>query len=206
MRPALERLRGERFPLEAKIGLMTVVSSLLLMVDYYHAITPYNYWDRFLLYLGVPLFCIVVLFREHPRDYGVTLGDWKAGLLLTGVGIALMAPILFYLGSHDPAFKSYYEWQSSDLPWSTFLDLVGWEFMFRGWLLFGYTRRFGSAGLWLQSVPFALAHLGKPELEAVATVFGGLLFGWVGWRTRSFLWPFLIHWFITTFLIAVAAR
>ena len=32
----------------------------------------------------------------------------------------------------------------------------------------------------------------------------GFLFGLVAWRTRSFFYPFLIHWFVATFTILVA--
>ncbi len=56
----------------------------------------------------------------------------------------------------------------------------------------------------LQAVPFALAHLTKPPLETLSTIFGGIAFGWVAWRTRSFIYPFLIHWFVTTVVILVA--
>ena len=91
------------------------------------------------------------------------------------------------------------------LPWTTFLDLIGWEFFFRGFLLFTYARRFGADALWLQAVPFALAHIGKPSIETLSTIFGGFAFGWLAYRTRSFLYPFLVHWFISTFVILVAA-
>jgi membrane protease YdiL (CAAX protease family) len=85
------------------------------------------------------------------------------------------------------------------------LDLFGWEFLFRGWLLFGYTRKFGPDALWLQAVPFALAHIGKPELETLSTIFGGFAFGWVAWRTKSFVYPLIIHWFVASFTILAAA-
>jgi membrane protease YdiL (CAAX protease family) len=101
--------------------------------------------------------------------------------------------------------QNYYKPMVAGLPWSTFLDLFGWEFIFRGWLLFGYARKFGPEALWLQAVPFALAHMGKPELETLSTIFGGFAFGWVAWRTKSFVYPLLIHWFVASFLIVVAA-
>jgi membrane protease YdiL (CAAX protease family) len=101
--------------------------------------------------------------------------------------------------------KTYYQPFLNGLPWTTFLDLIGWEFFFRGWILFVYARKFGPEALWLQAVPFALAHIGKPEVETLSTIFGGFAFGWVAWRTKSFVWPFLIHWFIATFIILVAA-
>jgi membrane protease YdiL (CAAX protease family) len=175
------------------------------MMDAYHHFTSHKYWDRVILYLFIPLIFTLFFFRENPREYGLTLGDWKAGLVITFVGILIMGPIIWFLGKSDPAMKNYYSSHVAGLPWTTFLDLIGWEFFFRGWILFGYARKFGPDALWLQAVPFALAHIGKPEVETLSTIFGGFAFGWVAWRTRSFLYPFLIHWFISTFIILVSA-
>jgi membrane protease YdiL (CAAX protease family) len=198
-------LLGEKLKFNWKIVLITIISTLLLMTDYYHRLTPYYYWDRVILYLVIPLFVILFLFRENPKAYGFSLGDWKAGLLLTALGILLMAPILYLLGHGDSSMRGYYQPLAQGLPWTTFLDLIGWEFLFRGWILFGYARQFGAEALWLQAVPFALMHNGKPEVETLSTIFGGFAFGWVAYRTKSFLYPFLIHWFISTFIILVAA-
>ncbi len=201
----MKYLLGERLNFDWKIVAVTIISTLLLMVDHYHKLTAFKYWDRVFLYLIVPLLIIVVLFRENPIEYGFSLGDWKLGILFTVIGILVMAPVIYYLGSGDASMQKYYEPYLRGLPWTTFLDLVGWEFFFRGWILFAYARKFGHDALWLQAVPFALAHIGKPEIETLSTIFGGFAFGWVAWRTKSFVWPLLIHWFIATFIIIVAA-
>jgi membrane protease YdiL (CAAX protease family) len=194
-----------------KIAILTVVSTLLLMVDHYFKITSnwlsspwWKYVDRTILYFVIPMLIILFVFREKASDYGFTLGDWRAGILLTLGGIVLMAPILWFLNRGDTSMQSYYSPSLGNLPWNTFLDLLGWEFMFRGWLLFGYARKFGAEALWLQAVPFAMAHVGKPAVETFSTIFGGFLFGWVAYRTKSFIYPFLIHWFVASFTILVA--
>jgi membrane protease YdiL (CAAX protease family) len=201
----MKYLLGEKLNFDWKIVTVTVVSTLLLMVDHYHKLTAFKYWDRVILYLVIPFLIILILFRENPREYGFSFGDWKLGLTYTVIGILFMAPIIYYLGSGDASMKKYYEPNLHGLPWTTFLDLIGWEFFFRGLILFAYSRKFGPEALWLQAVPFALAHVGKPEVETLSTIFGGFAFGWVAWRTKSFVWPFLIHWFIATFIIIVAA-
>jgi membrane protease YdiL (CAAX protease family) len=201
----MKYLLGEKLRFDWKIVTITIVSTLLLMVDYYHRLTAYKYWDRVILYLVIPLLAIVFLFRENPKEYGFGLGDWKAGLIITAIGILIMAPVIYYLGYGDESMQQYYQPYVNGLPWTTFLDLIGWEFLFRGWILFGYARKFGPESLWLQAVPFALMHNGKPEVETLSTIFGGFAFGWVAYRTKSFLYPFIIHWFIATFIIIVAA-
>lgn len=205
MKLKLKTIFGEKLHFDWKIVTITIISTLVLMVDYYHKITPFVEIERTILYLVVPLFFIIIVFRESPREYGFTLGNWRAGLILTISGIILMTPIIWYLVKLDPSMESYYKGMTANLPWNTFLDLLGWEFLFRGWILFGYARKFGPEALWLQAVPFALAHISKPEIETLSTIFGGFAFGWVAYRTRSFVYPFLIHWYIFTLTALVAS-
>jgi uncharacterized protein len=201
----MKYLIGEKLIFDWKVVFITILSTLLLLVDHYYKIFAYKYLDRFLLYLIIPLLVTILVFRENPREYGFSFGDWKLGLIYTLIGIVLMAPVIYFLGRGDATMRSYYENHLIGLPWTTFLDLFGWEFFFRGWILFAYVRKFGHEALWLHAVPFALAHMGKPEIETLSTIFGGFAFGWVAWRTKSFLYAFLIHWFIGTFIILVAA-
>ena len=216
----MRKLIGERLRLDWKIAILTIVSTLLLMVDHYnYPVLPWTKWisnwettglsikvlDRTLLYFVIPVFFIMLIFRENPKNYGLTFGNWKAGIVITLVAIILIAPILWLVGRGSASMQNYYKPMVTGLPWSTFLDLFGWEFMFRGWLLFGYARKFGPEAIWLQAVPFALAHIGKPEIEALSTIFGGFAFGWVAWRTKSFVYPLVIHWFVASFIIIVAA-
>lgn len=187
---------------DREIVAITIVSTLLLIVDRYHNFTGYKALDRVFVYLLIPLLVIVLAFRQSPKEYGFQLGDWKAGLVITLGAMALIGPVIWLVVRADAAMRSYYEYLFGPaLPLITFLDLIGWEFFFRGWLLFGYAREFGDHALWLQAVPFAIAHIGKPEIETLSTIFGGFLFGVVAWRTKSFLYPFLIHWFVFTFTV-----
>ena len=190
---------------DREIVAITIISTLLLIVDHYHNFTGFKSLDRVFIYLLVPLLMIVFAFRKPPKEYGFQLGDWKAGLAITLGAIALIGPVIWLVVRTDDNMQGYYAYLYKPiLPMITFLELIGWEFFFRGWLLFGYARKFGDHALWLQAVPFALAHIGKPEVETLSTIFGGFLFGLVAWRTKSFLYPFLIHWFVFTFTVIVA--
>ena len=200
----LSRMSGQRLSPDWKLALAIVVGTLLLIVDAYHRFTPIKGLDRLILYLIVPLLIVILVFRENPTAYGFAIGDWRIGLLFTAGSILLITPVL-WLVARSGTMRAYYETQLIGLPWSTFIDLFGWEFFFRGFLLFTFARRLGPDALWLQAMPFALAHIGKPEVETLSTIFGGFVFGWIAYRTRSFLYPFLIHWFVTSFTIVVAA-
>lgn len=206
-------LAGLHLPWKTTVAV--VVSTLLLMVDYYYHFLPATSfseglrrtaYERTVLYLIIPLLIIVLLFRERPATYGFTLGDWRVGLKWTLVVWAVAAPVL-YLAGRTPVMITYYaRYGGQPVPviLVTGLDLFGWEFLFRGFLLFALYRVAGPSAVVLQAVPFAMAHLGKPPLETLSTIFGGTLFGWVAWRAKSFLYPFLIHWYIHVFVVLVA--
>jgi membrane protease YdiL (CAAX protease family) len=199
-------LRIGAWTFDREIVAITIAGTLLPMVDYYFEFASVPELDGVALYLLIPLGMIVFGFRRSVKEYGFTFGDWKAGLIITGAAVLVMAPVIWLVGRSDPAMRDYYSWQVGPLtPLMTFLSLIGWEFLFRGFMLFGYERKFGANAMWLQAVPFAMAHLGKPAVETLSTIFGGFAFGWVAWRTRSFVYPFLIHWFVATFTIFVAA-
>lgn len=191
--------------IDRKVAAVTIVSTLLLIVYYYHDITPSTEINQTILFLLAPLLFIIFVFRESPRDYGFTLGDWRAGLVITIGGIVLMTPVIWFLAKLDPSSQSYYQNMTANLPWNTLGQILGWEFIFRGFITFGYARKFGADALWIQAVPFALLHIGKPEIETLSTIFGGFAFGWIAYRTRSFLYPFLIHWYIFTLIVLVAS-
>lgn len=201
--PFFRRLFYPGLQFEPKIVIITIFSTLALTVAHYH--TAWRPYDGVLLFLVLPLAIIFFVFRENPGDYGFQLGDWKAGLVLTFGALIFILPVLWWVVKANPAMQNYYRpLLKPSLPLYTFLDLVGWEFLFRGWILFGYARKFGPDALWLQAVPFAIAHFGKPEVETLSTIFGGFVLGWIAWRAKSFLYPLLIHWAIFTFVVLAA--
>jgi len=198
------RLRELRF--DWKVVTVIVVSTLVLVINKYHRIFDAYYYDMVLLYLIIPLLTIVLFLRESPAQYGFRLGDWKAGLALTAVaiaGITLVMPFIARTESFQHAYAGRAEPIVSLLR-TVGLEMVGWEFLFRGFLLFALYRVCGAHAIVLQAVPFALMHIGKPELETLSTLFGGSAFGYVAWRTNSFVFPFLIHLYLAVLTIVVA--
>ena len=205
MKKIFHRILGDRLNADWKIALITIISTLLIMADYYYSPTSANHFDSILLFVVIPVFVTTVVFKENHRDYGFVLGDWKTGIMLVILGVAFMTPIIWFLGTREPGMQSYYNFAQDGLIWKKALELFGWEYLFRGWILFGYARKYGPDAVWLQAVPFAVAHIGKPEVETLSTIFGGFGFGWVAWRTGSFLYSFIIHWYIAALIIAVSA-
>jgi uncharacterized protein len=195
---------------ERKLTLLIIFTTIVPMIDYYNlATTGTKAYDRLILYFILPMLFIRLALRESPRDYGWRWGDWRAGLAWTAVGCAGMALILWAV-ARLPAMEAYYSIRAPEnvgrLLFINAVDLFGWEFIWRGLLLFGFARAFGPGpAIFLHAVPFAFMHLGKPPLETFSTIFGGAAFGFVAWKTRSFVYPWLIHWFITSFTMLIAS-
>ena len=195
---------------DLKLTFLIILSTIVPMLDYYgYRLTGVKAYDRFLWYFAIPMLVIVLLFRESPASYGFRLGNWRVGLAWTLVVCLGMAIILWFL-ARAPAMQAYYDARAPTrevgrLLFLNGVDLFGWEFIWRGLMLFAFARAFGpGAAIFLQAVPFAFMHLGKPEVETLSTIFGGAAFGFIAWQSESFLYPWLIHWFIATFTMLIA--
>jgi membrane protease YdiL (CAAX protease family) len=187
---------------ERKAVLSLIAISIILSVDFYRQLFSTPIFDDLLLYLVVPLLIILLVLRENPLHYGLALGRWREGLAWTGGGLLLMAGMA-WLFWQIPDFHTYYAdyyalrnpgggwWQGIGL---SGLQMFAWEFLFRGFLLFALADQFGPYAVWIQAVPFAMAHFGKPEWETYSSIIGGVLSGWVAYRVGSFYPSWLIHW------------
>jgi membrane protease YdiL (CAAX protease family) len=199
---------------DLRAATILISSTLLLIISHYHRLFGDETLSSFVLYLLIPLGIIVLLFRDDPRRFGLALGNWRKGALFGVLGIALMAVVIGLLVQLEE-FQRYYSLGVFDDPQAAKVVefalrqgvyMFSWEFIFRGFMLFGLKRRFGSLAVWIQAIPFAIMHLGKPELETLSTIFGGAAFGYIDLESRSVLPSFLIHWAIYVMMVWAAAN
>ena len=186
-----------------------------------------HFWwfgSSLVLYLILPLLLSYATRGSFHRNYGFGLGDYKAGFLISGLFLAVMLPITWYV-SHFPAFKGMYPLAGNSaftlvrdgkpvVSWNLFLlyelgyflYFVGWEFLFRGWLVNGLLPHFGRVGaILIQVAPFAVMHLGKAEIEALGSIIAGIALGILALRTRSFWYGALVHGTIAVFMDFLSA-
>lgn len=215
---------GLRLPVRATVAVVTV--ALVLLLDYHGridglvdaAIGPFGpgaaetkrlqSLGRLVLEGLIPLAVVILALRDRPSRYGLRLGDWRTGLAIGMGGCASMTPIIFAL-VRLPVFAAYYTPQAAPpaaVVLTTALEVIPAEFFYRGFLLFALLRVAGPIAVVIATLPFAFAHLGKPEIETLSTLGGGLLYGWLDWRTGSVLWSGLAHtWILSLAVIAAAA-
>ncbi|MDX1530018.1 MAG: CPBP family intramembrane glutamic endopeptidase [Rhodothermales bacterium] len=149
----------------------------------------------------LPVLALLLLFRRRPAEIGLGLGDWRLAGLIAGLYLPLVAVGTWVL-SADPAFQADYpHLHSAARDWGVFLIYealfilywVGWEYLWRGFVLFGTARTFGFAAVFIQAVPFAILHADKPPAEAYLSILGGIALGALCWRVRSFWIAVPIH-------------
>ena len=169
-------------------------STLFIAIRYYHSVG--NPWFSSFLYLGVlPILTILIFLRKNPLDYGLRIGNYKIWSVYVCAFLIIALPIL-YITSELSSVRGYYS--SENFEWLTYsleilIYMLGWEFMFRGFLLFGLKERYKEGSILIQMIPFTILHLGKPEIETLSCVITGLLWGYIAYRGNSF-WPaYIMH-------------
>lgn len=96
-------------------------------------------------------------------------------------------------------------WAASAGSWGLFL--LGYEYLFRGFLLFSLAHAFGTwPAIAAVTALYALAHLHKPAQETVGSLLMGVLFGAMAIATKTWLAPFALHWFIAMTSETLALR
>lgn len=156
-------------------------------------------WQNHMLYYFVlPILSIAVVLRRNPLDFGLRLGHAR----IWGFHLLVSLPVIFvivYLMTSSADVQRYYHVKHFN-PIGYIIDvgvrLFAWEFLFRGFMLFGLKDRMKENAILVQMVPFALLHMGKPASETFSCIISGIYFGYVCYRGNAF-WPaYIIHLFI----------
>lgn len=151
----------------------------------------------------IPVLILMVGFKRKPSEIGLGLGDWKLASILA---IAYAVPVVIgtWVLSNGADFQAQYpHYAGAKESWTIFLVYqlfflfywLGWEYLWRGFVLFGTAPALGVGAIVIQMVPFALLHAGKPAAETYLSILGGLALGALVWRCRSFWIAIPIHAF-----------
>lgn len=163
----------------------------------------YLYWfaGDFLTFLLPSILIIRFVFREKISDYGFKLGDWRIGLKFAFIFLLIMVPIIWFVSASSEFSQKYPHLSSAKDSWNIFLIyelgmliyMIGWEFIWRGFMLFGLEKKFGYYAVLIQMIPFVILHNGKPFLETLGAIPGGIALGLLALRTRSIYYCVVVH-------------
>ncbi len=168
--------------------------------------------QRGLVLLVLPLLAAAAL-RIPLRALGLSWGKPNKWLRDIGLLFVIMLPVVL-IAAHQPAFRRVYPYfRIARLGLGYFMLGLGvrlvymfcWEFLFRGWLLFGFERRVGpAAAIAVSTIPFVLMHFGKPMLEVYGSIIAGVVLGIVALRARSFIPAAILHFAVAAALDVAA--
>lgn len=201
-------------PFDWKCAVILTLGILLLTLVHY---TPFRWlppeyrlfgWFglNLVLLLIVPLLVIRFVFKERVADYGFQVGKVALWGKYLGLFLLVFIPCAM-IASRLPQFNAFYPryaWIRENhllmvpvaLGWLVYF--AAWEFFFRGFMLQGLGKRLGPIAIFIQMVPFTMAHFPKPELESLAAIIAGIALGLMAWRSKSFIGPWLLHWAAAT--------
>jgi len=112
-------LVGLRLPIRATVAIAVV--TFVMLFDYSQTFMPAGAaalgrspdgaralaLERLVLFGLVPLLVVILGFRDHPSRYGLTVGDWRWGAVLTTTGCLVMTPIVLWF-ARQPDVQAYY--------------------------------------------------------------------------------------------------
>lgn len=156
-------------------------------------------WLNYLIfYFVLPVLSIVLIFRRNPIYFGFQLGNYK----VWGFHLLVACPvigILIYLNSTTAPVAKYYKPLGFNYTFAIEMAVVlfAWEYICRGFFIFGLRDSMKEGAILVQMMPFVLLHIGKPEVETITCIVSGLYFGYLAYRGNSF-WPaFILHYYMT---------
>ena len=203
--------------LAAMVGLIFPGSRNFFMAKFVAAGTDPRLaaWQSILWHHGATLliFTLPLLLIRPLGIYekGLSLfkpGDWRWGITWALIGCAVVT-IPTWISSSDPEFIREYPlammaFDSASMyvlfMFSYLLYYIGWEAFFRGFIGYGmcglgYTP---FLALMVQVALSTIIHIGKPQMELISAIPGGIFMGILAYRSRSLLWPLTFHFYVGT--------
>lgn len=164
----------------------------------------YLYWyaGDFLTWFVIPLLIIIFIFKEKPATYGLKTGDYKTGLKYSLIFFLVMLPFIWFASSSLPFIEQYPGLSESKTSWNIFLIyeaglllyMIAWEFIWRGYMLFGLQQKFGYYAILFQMLPFVMLHNGKPMAETFGAIVAAIALAVIAIRTGSVFYCVITHY------------
>ncbi len=155
-------------------------------------------WTAFFIMGVVPACVVKFVFRERLADYGLFLRSPKRFATTCAFFVPIFLVVGWLSGDNESFYDVYPFNPFAGASWTClvvhsalyfFLYYLAWEFMFRGFIQLGLAQTIGPAPAVLVQVVLSTAlHYGHPMSETLGCVAGGLLWGYLVFRTKS-IWP-----------------
>jgi len=169
----------------------------------WQGLATWGWWFGMQGVLGfvVPATAFWWFFADDVRELGLGLGDWRFAAVVAALYVPVVTVGTWVLSDGAAFQQQYPHYRPATRDWGVLLIYealflfywVGWEYLWRGFVLFGTAPAFGLSAIFVQALPFAALHVTKPWPEALLSVVGGIALGALVWRCRSFWIAVPIH-------------
>jgi len=154
-----------------------------------------------LLGFVVPAAALRMVFNDNLAEMGLAPGKWRVATIVAALYLPVVAGGTWILSDGTAFQQQYPHYQPAARDWSVFLMYealflfywIGWEYLWRGFVLFGTAPTFGVHAIFVQALPFVALHVTKPWPEALLSIVGGIALGALVWRCRAFWIAVPIH-------------
>ena len=186
-----------RISATAQSAIVIMVSTAVYCFNRYHQPFAERTWS-YVFYLCILPGIVALMLRPQFSAWGLGWGRWRWTVRTIVVGAPLVL-IFFLLAAHIPEVQVYYRplrpRPEQYMLWFGFLaiEIFAWEFFWRSFMLLGLEPSFGKLSMFVQMMPYAIAHITKPEIEVFGSMIGGILAGYAVLKCRS-IWPvYILH-------------
>ena len=169
------------------------------LADFWKGATPLL--AALVLFGLIPMGIVKWGFRERLADYGLRIGIAYRTLRTFLLAVPIIIGMAVLTG-HNPAFYEVYPLNETIRPQHAEIGVAlfavhvicylgyyfGWEFLFRSFVQQGLSERCGrTTAVLVQTTASAMLHYGHPVGEVFGAIIGGLVWGFLAYRTRSIL-------------------
>jgi membrane protease YdiL (CAAX protease family) len=166
--------------------------------------------SSFLLCFVFPALIAKFLFKEKLATLGLIFPQQKiVASMLTVLALLILLPCIYWL-TKQHEFQTFYSLKDPRYAVIAFMNVVLFpiyyfaeEFFYRGFLFLGLWKRVRWHSFWVTDLFFAFAHLGKPGLEILLSMFASVIFNVLTLSTRSILPAFITHFIMGITMLGV---
>ncbi|MGM0597378.1 MAG: CPBP family intramembrane glutamic endopeptidase [Myxococcota bacterium] len=164
----------------------------------------YSHLVSAVVLLIIPLAAITLVFRENPKEWGIKFKGSGKEFKIVVIFYLIFLPFLFIFAQTDsfqdkyPKLKLikdngqlFFMYQGVYL-----IKWIAWEFFFRGYLLFGFAKKYGEAAILFSTMPFVIVHLGKPQGEIFGAIAAGFILCRLALNGRSIFPLVWLHFMV----------
>lgn len=168
-------------------------------------------WSSSLLLVVIPLLLLYqFLEKDDPKNwYGLSWKkfDPKPYLFLLGISAVFLtigsftADIQNFYPKYNHSGASMFIRHTGTSEWATAgifefcygTNFISVELIFRGFMIFAFSRTLGSYAVLPMVASYAFLHFGKPMGETVSSIFGGYVLGIIAYNSRNVWGGIFIH-------------